>query len=50
MIFKIKIDFDYWDLWTIVVVVGLVLLVNAAIYSAIGFGVYHFFQWLGGQL
>lgn len=50
MIFKVKTEWDNLP-WTVIFVLGgIVLLVNAAIYSAIGFGIYHFFQWLGGQL
>ena len=37
-----------WKWFALIVLV--VLLVNAAIYAAIGLGIYYFFQWLGQQL
>ncbi len=48
MIFRFKIEGMGWKWWALAAF--FVLLVNAAIYSAIGLGIYFLFQWLGQQL
>ncbi len=50
MIFKIKVDWKDVSWTAFWMLTGLIVLVNAAIYSAIAVAVYFFFQWLGGQL
>lgn len=48
MLFRMSVRGGGITTW--LAVAAIVLTVNAAIYSAIGLGIYFFFQWLGGQL